>query len=221
MVALESRVRNTGRKYRGFESPLEFFRSHKEYRNLIRSELAEKDQGLYRTLSKHGQLEDAIPEKHTSSLSKEQVRAIVDSYKRFNGNARKTASFLGLSGSVVRRYWNKIGLRALGNIKYRGRRSPLEFFRSREKYRNLTRFELVQKDSGLYRTLLRHGQLEEAIPEKHMSSSLSEEQINEIVKVYKKTGKMRITARITHHNFRTVSKYLGLRGILIIVKRGR
>ena len=49
------------RNYQG--DPLSFFREHKRtYGELSRTELSEFDRGLYRSLLKHGQLEQAIPE---------------------------------------------------------------------------------------------------------------------------------------------------------------
>lgn len=46
---------------------------------------------------------------------------------------------------------------------YQGR--PLDFFRTQYAQKPISRWELSQEDMGLYRALLRHHQLDEAIPD--------------------------------------------------------
>lgn len=50
-------------------------------------------------------------------------------------------------------------------MSYRGFNNPLDCYRNTPKVNGLSRFELNQEDSGLYKALLRSGLLEEAIPQ--------------------------------------------------------
>lgn len=156
---------DVNRRYRGFKTPLHFFRANKEYMHLTRSGLSQKDPGLYRTLLRHGQLKKAIPETRKGystgrpPLNEQKVNLIVESYERFDGNAIKTAEFLGLSTTTIVNYWRKNGLER-----------------------------------------------------RKSHDSLSQEKIDEIVRVYAETGTINRTANLTGHECSTVSKYLRLHG---------
>ncbi|MBR9702058.1 hypothetical protein GOV13_03990 [Candidatus Pacearchaeota archaeon] len=49
--------------------------------------------------------------------------------------------------------------------RYKNYKSHLDYFRNQERLVGLSRWELVQEDSALYKALIRSGELEEAIPE--------------------------------------------------------
>ncbi|MEK6840467.1 MAG: hypothetical protein AABX79_00760 [Nanoarchaeota archaeon] len=104
--------------------------------------------------------------------------------------------------------------------RYNGFKTPLDFFRANKRYHNLTRHELSENDPGLYRTLLRHGQLEEAIPDVMFESRsgrppLSKEEIEKIAQIYSQTRSITKTACLTWHSWDTISKYLIHLGIKI------
>ena len=114
--ALESRLRDFGRgRYSGYPTPLDFFRAHAEYGDLTRCELSLQDSGLYRTLLRYGQLEKAIPDRFQGGgrppLPEKQVNRIIQSYKRFKRNAKRTSKFLGLAPSTIIKYLRKKGLK--------------------------------------------------------------------------------------------------------------
>ncbi len=44
--------------------------------------------------------------------------------------------------------------------------SPLDYYLKHPELHSLSRFELSQEDSGLYRSLVRNGEIDEAIPQK-------------------------------------------------------
>jgi len=50
------------RKYRGCESPLDYFNEHFKRQELTRGELSMKDNSLYQALKKHKQFYEAFPE---------------------------------------------------------------------------------------------------------------------------------------------------------------
>ena len=113
---MESRITHSGKgRYKGYKTPLDFFRAHEEYHGLTRYELSLRDSGLYKTLLKHGQLKEAIPEtfggKGRPPLTKEQILEIIESHKKFKGNAEKVSIFLGFSSTSIINYWRKNGLR--------------------------------------------------------------------------------------------------------------
>ena len=165
-------------------------------------------------------------------LPENEARKIVDSYTTFHGNASETARQLGHCEATIRRCWNKEGLKAIGHLtpKYRGFKTPLDCFRFYEKtdeeYRGLLRYGLFKKDSGLYRALIRHGQIDDAFPKGNIAGSggrpsLSEKEIYRIAEVYIQIRHMGKTVEITGHSYPTVSKYLRSLGIEIKENRGR
>jgi DNA invertase Pin-like site-specific DNA recombinase len=152
-----------------------------------------------------------------AGLPEDEIREIISSHGIYNGNADETARQLGYNKLTVIKYWNEKGLRALGRSRrYVKFKTPLDFFRSHKRYRSLTRSELAQEDPGLYMTLLRHCQLEEAIPNVIHNGGrppLSKKEIDRIVKVYIQIGKINRTSKATGHSPPTVSKYLKARRI--------
>jgi len=163
-------------------------------------------------------------------LPETDVRKIVDSYTTFHGNASETARQLGHCEITIRKCWNKEGLKAIGHLTltYRGFESPLDCFRfyeqTDEEYRDLTRYQLAQKDSGLHRALIRYGQIDDANLRKGKIKGrypLSKKEIYKIGEVYIQTGHIDKTTKITSHSYHTISKYLRYLGIEIKENRGR
>ena len=106
-----------------------------------------------------------------------------------------------------------------GSRNYNG--NPLKYFREhKDVYEGMGREELSLFDPGLYRTLLRYGQLEKAIPFKKKSKGrpplLAEKQVKKIIKAYKKyDGKAMRAAENSKHHANTFIKYWRREGLKI------
>ena len=104
--------------YRGYSSGLECFMVQPEkYGEKSRWELFKFDYGLYKKLSREGNLEKAIPEKKPSGrpfLPLEKVDKISELYFFYNGNAKKIAEHLNCSLTTILRYMGNMDLKARG-----------------------------------------------------------------------------------------------------------
>ena len=101
-----------------------------------------------------------------------------------------------------------------GRRNYKGK-SPLDFFmENSETYQDMTRVELQKFDGGLYSSLWRRGQLDEAIPEKYSQGcELSAMQIEQIIVAVLKNNKDVIqTARETGFSVPTIRRYAKFSG---------
>lgn len=100
------------RSYDG--NPLAYFKEHYElYKGMSRRKLNEFDHGLYLSLNKAGQLDQAIlprPKKKSHVLLKHVAKLIIKAYQICDGNIAKAARSVGCSTMAVRRYWKLEGL---------------------------------------------------------------------------------------------------------------
>ncbi len=79
------------RRYRGYRSPLDYFRVHfKDFNIISRSQLREQDQGLYLTLLRRHQLDRAIP-------PKQKIEEKIVEYLKQNPGKRPSEIGIGLS----------------------------------------------------------------------------------------------------------------------------
>ena len=105
-------VKFGNRRYNG--NPLAFFREHiGVYDRMGRSKLQKFDQGLYSTLWIHGQLDEAIPEKHKTGrkeLSQSQISEILAAHPVYKGNTSEAARCLPYSQGTIWKYWKAAGL---------------------------------------------------------------------------------------------------------------
>lgn len=105
------------------ENPLSYFKEHYPDGSITRAELAVKDQGLYRALFRHKQMDEAIPERATQgselNFVKEDshLKIITEAYAIYNGNASKAHKHLPYSVYTFLKYWKNAGLK----IRKRGR----------------------------------------------------------------------------------------------------
>lgn len=93
--------------YRDIGDALQFFRTHKIYEGMGRSELSKFDRGLYMKLLRYNQLDEAIPEKRMPNkykLSKGQITNLVDTLRKNEGDAYKTIRELQFSMATIRKY---------------------------------------------------------------------------------------------------------------------
>jgi len=104
---------------------------------------------------------------------------------------------------------------------YKG--NPLKYYlEHKDKYGGFSRDELSLDDPGLYRSLLRAGQLDTAIPFclEPSRNKLKPYQIEEIIKSYKPSfGNSRKASKNLHHASETIRKYWRKEGLEI--KKGR
>jgi len=98
-------------------------------------------------------------------LKQKDVDVIVEAHRACNGNVRTCSTRTKHGYKTVVRCWNEEGLKPRKeDYNYHGFPSPLEFFMVHPQIRKLRRYELSKRYPGLYRALLRKGQLEKAIP---------------------------------------------------------
>ena len=100
-----------------------------------------------------------------------------------------------------------------GNRRYQG--NPIKYFKDHEKrYLGLNRYELLQVDPGLHKSLMRAGQMDKAIPERYGGRhSFSEKKINNLIAAYEiHKGKAYRAAKKFHCSCSTVTKYWILGG---------
>ena len=115
------------RQYRGYENPLAYFRAHPEkYGGLFRNRIRFVDSGLYDSLKRRGQLDDAVDrglDVSENKLLPGQIADIVNAYPTHNGNATETARDLGYDISTILKYWKKDDL----PVSRPGRRRNIKF----------------------------------------------------------------------------------------------
>ena len=160
----ESLQKRKPRKFQG--NPLAYFKEHEEmYKEMTRTQLRTFDQGLYLALHKTGQIDEAIPETAFRGYPTplEYIHANSEQYQ----NLTKTQLKEKDSGlyRALRRLDQLDEVVSHPTLIYRGHETPLDYFRAHfYKYERMTRGQLSLTDSGLYRSLVRRGQLDKAIP---------------------------------------------------------
>lgn len=158
-------------------------------------------------------LEKAGIETSSYRFSGEDIMNMISAYFVFNGNTTQASKELGFSYTSVLKYWHIGGLKSKKSRYDDFNGSGLKYFLAHpEKYEGLSRFELAKKDSGLYRTLLRQGNLEKAIPEKLPLGAgrppLPQEQVKEIIDSYRPCdGNAAEAARRTGFTCHTIYRY--------------
>jgi len=156
---------------------LAFFRENSDvYGEMSRGQLSKFDIGLYCTLRKDGQLDEAIPETYKNRREyrgHESPLAYFQAHKdKYGGMSRNELNHFdpGLYDSL-RRYGQldeAIPETYKNRREYRGHESPLAYFQAhKEKYRGMSRTELHRADGGLHGSLINYNQLDDAIPQKH------------------------------------------------------
>ncbi|MBU2616166.1 MAG: hypothetical protein KKC19_03620 [Nanoarchaeota archaeon] len=96
-----------GRRNYNEETPLDFFKENiKTYKGMTRVELQKFDGGLYSSLWRWGQLDEAIPEKFSQGckLSAMQIEQIIVSVLKNNKDVIQTARETGFSVPTIRKY---------------------------------------------------------------------------------------------------------------------
>lgn len=113
-------VQWSSRRY--YNNPLAFFERHGRVYDLFRKEgrraLKLFDHGLYESLRKYGQLDDAIPDIHKSGpkpqYTADDEDCVVKLYYTSKRNSREASRLTGLHPLTVRKIWRKHKLRANG-----------------------------------------------------------------------------------------------------------
>jgi len=126
---METSKQVSHRKNRGYNgNPLAYFRSHPEefeqYKN--RSQLSKGDSGMYRSLSRAEQLEEAIPEadellvergrmvgRGDFDLSPQDITEIINAHNTYDSNASEASRHLHHNTDTILRIWKR------GNLKIR------------------------------------------------------------------------------------------------------
>ena len=160
--------RRKPRQYNG--NPLAYFKKHFGNITITRGELRKKDLGLYRSLIKHGQLDKVVL---ILKKRRDFNRNPLAYFKKHFGNRTITRGELrkkdpNLHASL--KYYGQL-YEAIPTPKCRNRRkprqyngNPLAYFKKHFGNRTITRGELQKRDVGLYSTLRKYGQIDEAIP---------------------------------------------------------
>ncbi|MDO8509107.1 MAG: hypothetical protein Q7S27_05490 [Nanoarchaeota archaeon] len=152
------------RKFNG--NPLAYFMAHEStYKEMTRGQLRAFDQGLWLALSKAKQLDQAIPKTGYRGYRTplEYVHANPEQFKNLTKSQLKKKDS-GLY-KTLRRLDQIDEVVSTPTLPYRGHETPLDYFRAHfYKYDGMTRTRLSLTDSGLYRSLVRYGQLNKAIP---------------------------------------------------------
>lgn len=159
-------------------------------------------------------------------LTQKQKQKVPGLYREYEGSREKVANEFGCSTLMISKTLKEFGIEPLEC--YRGHLNVLEYFEThKEKYGKMGRGELAIADNGLYTTLLKSGNLDEAIPKKKVDKpSPSEEKIKrfkekieEISNLYKELQEVSLVAKELNFSSVTVRKYLKLKGIKL--KKGR
>jgi len=158
-----------GVTYRGYDSPLECFRENfGDRRDMTRTQLGEEDRGLYYSLMRRGLLNEAIPESYRRDWNKKSPLEYFR--EKFGDREGMTRSQLGredsgLYGALWKRGLLDEAIPDKAKRDFKG--NPLEYFREHYRDREMTRGQLYKEDKGLYVSLLKHNQMEGAIPKKY------------------------------------------------------
>jgi hypothetical protein len=113
--------------YRGYESPLDYFLDHKNLIDKSRFELSLIDPGLYRSLLRWEQIDEAIPDVEewrveagrkggevTYSMNGKILESILLEYVLCDRNATLAAKKLSYSKQTIREIWKENGLETIG-----------------------------------------------------------------------------------------------------------
>ncbi|MCA9496975.1 MAG: hypothetical protein KC589_08565, partial [Nanoarchaeota archaeon] len=108
------KIKFRNRRYGG--DPLQFYREHQDlYEGMSRSELSIYDSGLYASLWKARQLNEAIPNiKSPNKISLEGLEEILSSYIPSEGVLKVASSIIDYSESTISKYWQENGLEVIG-----------------------------------------------------------------------------------------------------------
>ena len=151
------------RKYRGCESPLDYFNEHFKGKKLTRSSLSKQDHSLYQALSIHNQIDEAVPQMERRQFKGDALTFFNENYK----DRKLTRAELQKEDNSLYQSLRRYGqLEKATFKKYRGCKSPLTYFNKHLKRQELTRGQISKKDNSLYQSLIRHNQLDKAIPKK-------------------------------------------------------
>ncbi len=159
-----SKIRRKKRKYHG--NPLAYFRENEEiYKGMTRGQLRNFDQGFWVSLRNANQLDQAIPKTAFRGYSTplDYVHANSEQYKNLTKTQLKEKD--RELYRALRRLDQLDEVVSPSTLLYRGHKTPLDYFRAHfQKYLGITRGQLSLADPGLYRSLIRHEQLDEAMP---------------------------------------------------------
>ena len=152
------------RNYYG--DPLKYYWDNIEkYRGLSRKQLRKIDQGLYSALRRTNQLKVAIPHTIRRNLSNP-----LDLFnKHYKGKVQTRTELFKIDQSLYHALNNKRLLDKVlpGNGYNYYNKNPLAIFKENiDKYKGLSRTQLSKVNRKLYRALMRHNQMDEAIPPK-------------------------------------------------------
>jgi len=144
------------------KNALAFFNEHKNmFEGMSRSELKSSNQSLYWALKRNDQLDIAIP-RDNRYLSKKEINDIIEMLHVCDGNATLVSKNLKRGRNTIIKYLKLDGLKP---YKRPSSRNPLYFFdTNQDLYRGLSRRELSIANPGLYKSLLKTGQINIAIP---------------------------------------------------------
>ena len=98
-----------------------------------------------------------------NKLPQKEINKILKVYKNCR-SLFEASKKLSHSPKTILKYWREAGLKP--ERLYRGYSSPLNYYFAHQELRHLGRMGLSQVDSGLHRALIRHEEIDEAIPEK-------------------------------------------------------
>lgn len=197
------------------ENPLEYYKeNYALYKGLSKKELSIFDSGLYQSLNKYKQLNLAIP------TNKSTNNQIIDSYFEFEGDLKFTSKQIGQKPYLIKRAWENNRRLIISRLKnnngtrrYFGK-NPINYFNDNKLvYSKITRAELADLDESLYRALIKHEQLDLAIPEIKVSGKFTQTQVTEMIDLFKIHNSAKKVSELTGFSPITVSKYLKLNGI--------
>jgi hypothetical protein len=99
-------------RYRGFDSPLEYFEKHKGLQNLTPGELANIDFGLYKSLKRWEQFDEVFPGRDVGPLPQRDRENLKLLYSSCEGYAKRAViklqedpNFRNLSAPTIIKYW--------------------------------------------------------------------------------------------------------------------
>lgn len=155
-----------GDSFRGFPSPLDFFKDKYADKDISRGQLQKEDSSLYAALRRRGQIDLAIPERNIRLY-----RGFKDLFTYFRAHYPEKISRKklqkedsGLYSSLLRLGLMDQAIPEKQGLTYRGFSSPLEYFRHQYGKRAISRSQLQKEDRGLYLSLRKKGQINIAIP---------------------------------------------------------
>lgn len=131
-LRLEVNTHGKRTDYRGYKSPLEYYRAHPEkFKGKRREEVFDIDSGLHMALLRHHQIDEAIPENHGGEgggrppLDLSEIEKLVNLYYLVDGNLTKAAEISQHCCPTISKYWRQRGLKA------RGKGGPKNYYRAR------------------------------------------------------------------------------------------